>query len=199
MEYVNKVQCMSFSYLLLNQSINSNQWGTSNYKVILTWRKKLTDHAMLDSRRRMCLLKYSIKIVHSCLFFHQKRFLFNKFIFVWYNMCFRWALDKCIFHSDDFPLAKTYGGICYGSKVREPLFVRLNELGLIISMDYKLSFLCTLVICFSLIESTVSLFSDVTSAVGFVGNIDGVTAAFGDFNADKKADIFVITEGAASM
>ena len=66
-------------------------------------------------------------------------------------------------------------------------------------MDYKLSFLCTLVICFSLIESTVSLFSDVTSAVGFVGNIDGVTAAFGDFNADKKADIFVITEGAASM
>ena len=39
-----------------------------------------------------------------------------------------------------------------------------------------------------------SSFSDVTESVG-ISAINGYLAAFGDFNADKKTDLFVVTNG----
>ena len=37
-------------------------------------------------------------------------------------------------------------------------------------------------------------FSDVSDRIG-ISAIDGYLAAFGDFNADKKTDLFVVTNG----
>ena len=45
---------------------------------------------------------------------------------------------------------------------------------------------------FSFIGSAFSSLKDVTSSIGLGGNNLGSLAAFGDFNADKKADLFFI-------
>ena len=45
---------------------------------------------------------------------------------------------------------------------------------------------------FIFIESVFSSLSDVTSNVGLAGSSLGSLAAFGDFNSDKKADLFFI-------
>jgi hypothetical protein len=47
-------------------------------------------------------------------------------------------------------------------------------------------------IYFVFIKGVFSSLKDVTSSVGLVGNGLGSLAAFGDFNADKKADLFFI-------
>ena len=47
-------------------------------------------------------------------------------------------------------------------------------------------------LCFVFIRSVFSSLKVVTSNVGLAGNSLGSLAAFGDFNADKKADLFFI-------
>ena len=42
-------------------------------------------------------------------------------------------------------------------------------------------------------RSVSSSFTDVTERVG-IGAINGYLAAFGDFNGDKKTDLFVVTD-----
>ena len=52
--------------------------------------------------------------------------------------------------------------------------------------------LCEFLLYFTLFGSVFSSLNDVTSNVGLGGKGLGALAAFGDFNADKKADLFFI-------
>ncbi|XP_060074533.1 T-cell immunomodulatory protein-like [Ylistrum balloti] len=60
-------------------------------------------------------------------------------------------------------------------------------------------FLCIIIIIVSIFSTPArASLRDVTSEA-FGPNFKGVTAAFGDFNADKNIDIFVITDGGTSV
>lgn len=50
-----------------------------------------------------------------------------------------------------------------------------------------------ILIYFSLFQTAKASLDDVTSDVGLAGRRDGVLAAFGDFNSDKNADLFLIS------
>lgn len=57
---------------------------------------------------------------------------------------------------------------------------------------WSLRSLCTLILPLLLLRGGYCSFNDVTRKVG-ISSINGLVAAFGDFNGDKSTDFFVIT------
>ena len=59
--------------------------------------------------------------------------------------------------------------------------------------------ICSFFIGFCLIQNVFSKLEDVTGKIGLGGSSDGVLAAFGDFNSDKKTDVFVIANSKGDL